>query len=89
MKRELALDHAAGRIDETTYLTQIGVLREEATRIDSGECPGTGIAPDKVVANLRARSEAWAEATPAGRANCCTRSMNGSSFAARRSSALD
>jgi hypothetical protein len=68
---------------------QIGVLREEATRIDSGERPDTGIAPDKVVAKLRALPETWAEATPAGRANGCNRSMNGSSFAARSSSALD
>jgi hypothetical protein len=29
MNRELALDHAAGRIDDKTYLAQIAVLREE------------------------------------------------------------
>jgi hypothetical protein len=68
MKRELALDHAAGRIDDKTYLAQIAVLREEATRIDSGERRSPGIAPDKVVAKLRALPKTWAEATPAGRA---------------------
>jgi hypothetical protein len=58
MKRELALDHAAGRLDDKTYLAQIAVLRAEATRIDSGE----------VVAKLWAIPETWAKATPAGRA---------------------
>ncbi|MEX1173063.1 MAG: hypothetical protein WEG56_10685 [Chloroflexota bacterium] len=62
------LDHAAGRIDDKTYLAQMAVLREEAMRIDSGERPGTGIAPDKVVAKLRALPKTWAEATPTGRA---------------------
>jgi hypothetical protein len=68
MKRELALDHAAGRLDDKTYLAQIAVLRDEATRIDSGERPATGIAPEKVVAKLRALPRTWAQATPAGRA---------------------
>ena len=68
MKRELALDHAAGRLADRTYLAQIAVLRDEATRIDSGERPATGIAPDKVVAKLRALPETWAKATPEGRA---------------------
>ena len=48
MKRELALDHAAGRLADRTYLAQIAVLRDEATRIDSGERPATGIAPETV-----------------------------------------
>ena len=68
MERELALDHAAGRLDDKAYLGQIAVLREEATKIDSGKRPGTGIAPDKVVAKLRALPETWARATPEGRA---------------------
>ena len=68
MKRDLALDHAAGRLDDKAYLAQIAVLREEATRIDSGKRPGTGIAPDQVVARLRALPETWARATPEGRA---------------------
>jgi DNA invertase Pin-like site-specific DNA recombinase len=68
MKRELALDHAAGRIDDKTYLAQMAVLREEAMRIDSGERRGKGLAPEKVVAKLRALPKTWAEATPAGRA---------------------
>jgi len=50
MKRELALDHAAGRIDDRAYLAQIAVLREEAMKIDAGERSGNAIAPDKVVA---------------------------------------
>ncbi len=68
MKRELALDHAAGRIDDKTYLAQIGVLREEATEVDSGERPGNAVAPAKIVAKLRALPETWAKATPSGRA---------------------
>ena len=68
MKRELALDHAAGRLDDKAYLAQIAVLRDEATKIDSGKRQGTGIAPDKVVAKLRALPETWARATPEGRA---------------------
>jgi hypothetical protein len=44
------------------------VLRDEAMRIDSGERPATGVAPDKVVAQQRALPETWAQATPAGRA---------------------
>jgi DNA invertase Pin-like site-specific DNA recombinase len=68
MKRELALDHAAGRIDDKTYLGQMAVLREEGTKVDSGERPGNGIAPDKIVAKLRALPETWAKATPTGRA---------------------
>ena len=55
-------------IDDKAYLAQIAVLREEATRIDSGKRPDTGIAPDKVVARLRALPETWARATPEGRA---------------------
>src|SRR5450759_714862 len=50
MKRELALDHAAGLIDDRAYLAQIAVLREEAMKIDAGERSGNAIAPDKVVA---------------------------------------
>ena len=42
-----------------TYLAQIAVLREEGTRIDSGERPAMGIAPDKVIAKLRAFPETW------------------------------
>jgi hypothetical protein len=68
MKRELALDHAAGRIDDKTYLGQMAVLREEGTKVDSGERPGNGLAPDKIVAKLRALPETWAKATPTGRA---------------------
>lgn len=90
MKRELALDHAAGRLDDKTYLAQIAVLREEATRIDSGERPATRIAPDKVVAKAAGgfpRHEPRRRLR-AGR-SCCTRSTSGSSSAARSSSALD
>jgi hypothetical protein len=48
MKREFALDYAAGRLDDKSDLAQITVLRDEATVIDSGDCSATGIAPDKV-----------------------------------------
>jgi len=66
MKRELALDHAAGRLDDKAYPAQIAVLRDEATRIDSGKRQGTGIAPDKVVARLRALPETWANGDSGG-----------------------
>ena len=68
MKRELALDHAADRLDDKAYLAQIAVLRHGATEIDSGKRPGAGIAPDKVFAGLRALPETLARATPRGRA---------------------
>lgn len=76
MKRELALDHTAGRIDDNAYLAQMGVLREKATKVDSGERPGNGIAPDKIVAKLRALPETWAKATPSGRAELLSRTCD-------------
>ena len=58
------------RAESTTRPTwhRFGVLREEATKVDSGERPGNGIAPDKIVATLRALPETWSKATPSGRA---------------------
>ena len=69
MRRELALDHAAGRIDDKAYLAQMAVLREEASRAGSSDRPAASVAPERVVAKLRALPKTWAEATPAGRAD--------------------
>jgi hypothetical protein len=69
MRRELALDHAAGRIDDKAYLAQVAVLREEASRAGSSDRPAASVAPERVVAKLRALPKTWAEATPAGRAD--------------------
>ena len=66
MKRELALDHAAGKIADETYLARVAVIRQEMAALATGEPPA--IAPaDKVVAKLRQLPETWAKATPAGR----------------------
>ena len=66
MKRELALDHAAGKIADETYLARVVVIRQEMATLATGEPPA--IAPaDKVVAKLRQLPETWAKATPAGR----------------------
>jgi hypothetical protein len=69
MRRELALHHAAGRIDDKAYLAQVAVLREEASRAGSSDRPAASVAPERVVAKLRALPKTWAEATPAGRAD--------------------
>ena len=66
MKRELALDHAAGKIADETYLARVAVIRQEMAALATSEPPA--IAPaDKVVAKLRQLPETWAKATPAGR----------------------
>ena len=66
MKRELALDHAAGKIADETYLARVAVIRKEMAALATGEPPA--IAPaDKVIAKLRDLPETWAKATPAGR----------------------
>jgi hypothetical protein len=68
-RRDLALDHAAGRLDDKAYLAQIAVLREDATRIDSGARPGTGIACGQGGRQGCGRyPRTWARATPEGRA---------------------
>ena len=66
MKRELALDHAAGKIADETYLARVAVIRQEMAAFAASEPPA--IAPaDKVVAKLRQLPETWANATPGGR----------------------
>ena len=66
MKRELALDHAAGKIADETCLARVAVIRQEMAPLATGEPPV--IAPaDKVVAKLRQIPERWAKATSAGR----------------------
>ena len=44
------------------------MLREEASRAGSPDRPAASVAPERVVAKLRALPKTWAEATPAGRA---------------------
>lgn len=70
LKRELALDHAAGRIDDDTYLRQVALLRAETARLDaprSGRAPL--VDPDAVVERLQTLPETWAKATPDGQAD--------------------
>ena len=66
MKRELALDHAAGKIADETYLARVAVIRQEMAALATGEPPAIA-PPDKVIAKLRQLPETWAKATPAGR----------------------
>jgi hypothetical protein len=66
MKRELALDHAAGKIADETYRARVAIIRQEMAALGTSEPPA--IAPaDKVVAKLRQLPGTWAKATPAGR----------------------
>jgi DNA invertase Pin-like site-specific DNA recombinase len=68
MKRDLALDHAAGRLDDTTYLARMATLRTELATAEEREPTHAVASADKVVAKLRALPETWAMATPDGRA---------------------
>ncbi len=45
----LALDHAAGKIADETYLARVAVIRQEMAALATGEPPATGPA-DQVVA---------------------------------------
>ena len=68
MKRELALDHAAGRLDDATYLARMATLRMELASAAEDEPAHVVASADRVVARLRALPETWAMATLDGRA---------------------
>ena len=68
MKRDLALDHAAGQLDDATYLARMATLRTELATAEEREPTHVVASPDKVIAKLRALPETWAMATPDGRA---------------------
>lgn len=68
MKRDLALDHAAGQLDDATYLARMATLRTELATAEEREPTHAVASADKVIAKLRALPETWAMATPDGRA---------------------
>ena len=68
MKRDLALDHAAGQLDDATYLARMATLRTELATAEDREPTQPVASADKVIAKLRALPETWAMATPDGRA---------------------
>ena len=55
--RELALDHAAGRIADAAYLARSGVLREELSTI--ADEAGGRVGAERAVEWLRALSRTW------------------------------
>jgi DNA invertase Pin-like site-specific DNA recombinase len=58
-RRELALDYAAGRLDETAFLAGVAALRVA----DPEPAPPT-VAADRAIGYLRALAETWAKGTP-------------------------
>jgi hypothetical protein len=68
-RRSLALEHAAGRIDDETYLARAASLRAEAKKASRESRPVRAPIPiDKVAAKLHSIPETWKHATPQGRA---------------------
>ena len=68
MKRDLALAHAAGGLDDATYLARMATLRTELATAAEREPTHAVASADKVIATLRALPVTWAMATPDGRA---------------------
>ncbi len=65
-KRELAMDHAEGRIDDDTYLARMAALRAEA---ESARPSGEAIVdPAESVRLLKNVADLWGRATPQERA---------------------
>jgi hypothetical protein len=58
--RDLALEHAAGRLADAGYLGQMGELRSQLAAIDEGSDPG--VPADRALAWLRAIGETWQHA---------------------------
>ncbi len=58
--RELALDHAAGKLDDAVYLDRLRALRE--SRESAEASAGGAVPPEKALAWLRALSETWSDA---------------------------
>ena len=66
--RELALEHAAGRLEDATYLERLQELRDTKDNLE--RTSADGISPERAVAWLRALSETWRAAeVPAERAD--------------------
>ena len=66
--RELALEHAAGRLEDATYLDRLHELRDTKDNLE--RTSADGISPERAVAWLRALSETWRAAeVPAERAD--------------------
>ncbi len=68
MKRVLALEHAAGRLDDAIYLARMATLRTELASAAEDEPTHAVVSTDRVAERLRALPETWAMATPDGRA---------------------
>lgn len=63
-RRDLALEHAAGRLDDDAYLTAAAALREQAPIA----APAATVPAALAVAYLRELKETWTDATPATKA---------------------
>ncbi len=68
-KRALALDVAAGRIDDDTYLGRVRALRAEAAGIDASAATGEPVTPDRVGWYLRDLAHLWRASDDRGRAD--------------------
>jgi hypothetical protein len=65
MKRELALEHAAGRVDDDAYMRQVALLRKEASRLgDARSTSVPALDTDTVLERVHALPKTWAAATP-------------------------
>jgi len=68
-RRSLALEHAAGRIDDDTHLARAASLRAEAERASRDSRPVRAAIPvDRAAAKLHSIHETWKHATPQGQA---------------------
>ena len=68
-RRSLALEHAAGRIDDETYLARVASLRAEAEKASRDSRPVRAPIPtDRIAAKLHSIAETWKHATPQGQA---------------------
>ena len=66
--RELALEHAAGRLEDAVYLERLHELRDAKENL--GRTSADGISPERAVAWLRALSATWRAAeVPAEKAD--------------------
>ena len=58
--RTLALDHAAGRLEDATYLEQVQALREAKAGLE--RATSEGVPAERAIAWLRSLSATWSEA---------------------------
>jgi hypothetical protein len=58
--RELALDHAAGRLEDAAYLERLGALREAKASLEVST--GGAVTAEVALAWLRALSDTWTDA---------------------------